>query len=150
MHKYDKKFPKKNLMIAIICLTMIIVFIAILSKGNSKEKYFVAILAVMVLLMPIFLVGLVGNTRYCLNHFKYKRIIQCGKDGTCQIIDYKPIIYNKKRWNMRYAIIVKYYEDAIMKTYTTGYDFLPVEYQYLAGLDKIQCKFKDNLLLITE
>ncbi|MDE5546147.1 MAG: hypothetical protein K2I88_01650, partial [Anaeroplasmataceae bacterium] len=76
--------------------------------------------------------------------------IQYGKDGTCQIVDYRTVMYNKKKWNIRYALIVQYYEDNIMKTYKTGYDFLEVEYQYLISLEKIKCKFKNNSLIITE
>ncbi|MDE6241078.1 MAG: hypothetical protein K2M08_01510 [Anaeroplasmataceae bacterium] len=150
MHKYGKKFPIKNLIIAIICFVMIITFFIILFNGNGEEKYIVAIMAVMVLLMPIFLVGMVGNIRYCLRYFKFKRSIQYGKDGICQIVDYRTVMYNKKKWNIRYALIVQYYEDNIMKTYKTGYDFLEVEYQYLISLEKIKCKFKNNSLIITE
>ncbi|MDE7264394.1 MAG: hypothetical protein K2N64_07015 [Anaeroplasmataceae bacterium] len=150
MHNYNQKFPKKNLMIAIICLVMIITFLLILSNGNIKEKYIVAILAVMVLLMPIFLVGMIANTKYCLKYFKLKKVEQFGTNGVCQIVDFKTMTYNKKRWNIRYALIVKYYENNIVKTYKTGYDFLEVEYHYLVSLDKIKCKFKDNLFLITE
>ncbi|MDE5855876.1 MAG: hypothetical protein K2H06_02405 [Anaeroplasmataceae bacterium] len=150
MHKYDKKFPKKNLMIAIICFAMIMTFFIILFNGNGEEKYIVAIMAVMVLLMPIFLVGMVGNIRYCLRYFKFKRIVQNGKDGTGQIVDYRTVMYNKKKWNIRYALIVQFYEDNITKTAKTGFDFLEVEYQYLISLDKIKCKFKDNLLIVTE
>ena len=150
MHKYDKKFPKKNLIIALICFAMIITFLLFLFKGKAGEKYVVAIIAVLVLLMPIFLVGMVGNVRYCLGYFKFKKIAQNGTDGTCQIIDYKKVMYNKKKWNVRYALIVQYYENNVLKTYKTGYDFLAVEYQYLVGLDKIKCKFNDKLLMITE
>ncbi|MDE6408421.1 MAG: hypothetical protein K2K50_07460, partial [Anaeroplasmataceae bacterium] len=150
MHNYNKKFPKKNLMIAMICFAMIIAFFTILFNGNTEEKYVVAIIAVMVLLMPIFLVGMVGNIRYCLRYFKLKRIIQYGIDGTCQIVDYKTMMYNKKKWNIRYALIVQYSENNLEKIYKTGYDFLEVEYQYLISLDKIKCKFKDNVLMITE
>lgn len=148
MHKYDKKFPTKNLMIAIICFVMILTFLSFYLM--EMEKDIVAIMAVMVLLMPIFLVGMVGNTRYCLRYFKFKRIIQNGKAGTGQIVDYRTVMYNKKKWNIRYALIVQYYEDNITKTAKTGFDFLEAEYQYLISLDKIKCKFIDDSLIITE
>lgn len=125
-------------------------FFIILFNGNGEEKYIVAIMAVMVFLMPIFLVGMVGNIRYCLRCFKFKRIIQNGKDGTGKIVDYRTVMYNKKKWNVRYALIVQYYEENILKTSKTGFNFLEVEYQYLISLDKIKCKFKDNLLIVTE
>ncbi len=149
MNHFSEKFPKKNGIIIIVCLGIFFTFIFILSKGILKGKYAVALLAAMALLMPIFLAWIVRSIRICIAYVKFKNIMQYGRAGTCQIVDYKTVIKNKK-WNIRFALILKYYENHQQKTYKTGYDYLGVEYRYLSSLEEIQCKIKDNKVLITE
>lgn len=150
MEKYNKKFFKISFIFGILCLAIMITFIIFLTKLNSKEKYFLAALTVMVLFFPVVLGFLVENIKYCLNYFKFKKVVQYGMDGVCQIVNYKLRRYNGKNWNIRYALVVNYYEDNMVKTYTTGYDFLAAEYRYLVDLHEIKCKFRNNLLVITE
>lgn len=127
-----------------------ITFIIFLTKLNSEEKYFLAALTVMVLFFPVVLGFLVENIINCLNYFKFKKVVQYGMDGVCQIVNYKLRRYNGKNWNIRYGLVVNYYEDNMVKTYTTGYDFLAAEYRYLVDFHEIKCKFRNNLLIITE
>lgn len=150
MPKNPLKFPKKNCILSFMYILFIIAFFIFYTTANPNEKYFLAVLAVMVLLMPISLVGTVRNIRYCIKYFKNKRILQEGKDGVCHITDRKVRYINNKRWNRRYALIVEYVEDGIKKTFTTGYEYLAVEYRYLLGLSQIKCKFKGKFLFITE
>ena len=144
------KFPKSSLVIAILCVIAIVAFIVFYSKGDTDAKYFLAVTAVWVLLMPIFIVEAIANIRHCLRYFKFKKVVQLGTDGVCQIVDYRVMKYNNKRWNKRFALIVKYVDNGIEKKHKTGYDYVVEEYRYLKSLQEIKCKFQGNSLIITE
>ena len=150
MDNRNIKFPKSSLIVAILCVIAIAAFIVFYSKGDTDAKYFLAVIAVWVLLMPIFIVEAIANIRHCLRYFKLKKVAQLGTDGVCRIVDYRIVKYNNKRWNKRFALIVKYIDNGIEKKYKTGYDYVAEEYRYLKSLQEIKCKYKGRLLFITE
>ena len=146
----NKKFPKSSLFVAILCAILILAFIVFYITGNKDVKYFWAIIAVMGLLMPVFIVFAFLNIKHCLNYYKFEKVKQFGINGVCQIIDFQTRKYNNNKWNVRYSLIVRYYDNDIEKTFTTSYDYIKEEYDYLITKEEIKCKYKGNLLYITE
>lgn len=150
MNKHNDKFPKSNLLFAILSFVAIFAFFVFFFTANRESKYFLAVTAVSVLLMPIFIGSAIGNTKHFLNYFKYKKVEQFGTDGVCHIVDFQKMKYNNKKWDVRYSLVVKYYDYGIEKTYKTGYDYVAEEYKYLKSLPELKCKYIDKLLIITE
>lgn len=120
------------------------------NAATIDRRYFLAVIVVGGLLLPVEIVLLFANVRYCLSYFKYVKVMNNGKDGTCRIADFKTIHYNGKKWNVKYSLIVYYCDNGIEKSFTTGYDFIKEEYEYLVNLEQIKCRFGKNSLYITE
>ena len=73
-----------------------------------------------------------------------------GTNGTCNVFDCQIRRYNGKNWNTKYSLILHYVENGIEKSFTTGYDYIKEEYEYLCKRKNIRCRFLDGLLIITE
>ena len=147
----DKKFPKKSLAVAIICVLLFIALIVIYATmAHSGERYVLAILGVGVLLFPIMIAVLYNSIKNCLSYSKYKKVIQNGTDGTCNIFDCQIRRANGKQWLSYYSLILHYVDDGIEKSFTTGYDYIKEEYEYLYKRKNIKCRFLDGLLIVTE
>ena len=147
----DTKFPKKSLAAAIICVllfaALIVFYFCVPHKG---ERYALAIIGVGVLLFPIMIAVLYNSVKNCLSYSKYKKVIQNGTDGVCNIFDCQIRHANGKRWNAQYSLILHYIDNGIEKSFTTGYDYVKEEYDYLCKRKNIKCRFLDGLLLVTE
>lgn len=150
---HEKKFPKSNLFFAILCAVYIlayIVFYTTYAQAHNGDRVVLVITVMGGFLLVIAIVMLVNNIRYCLTYQKYKKVMQYGTDGVCTVFDYKQIKYNEKKWNTKFALVLHYFDNGVEKSYTTGYDFWEVEYEYLKGLKEIKCRFFNDLLFVTE
>jgi len=122
-----KKFPKSNLIFAILSAIFILVYIIFyftFAQSHIKNRTVLSIIVVGGFILVVAIVTLIVNVRYYLTYRKYKKVMQYGTDGVCTLFDFKQIKYNDKKWNIRYALILHYFDNGIEKNYTTGYDFV--------------------------
>ena len=149
----EKKFPKSNLVFAILCALYIlayIIFYATYAQAHSADRVVMAIIVIGGLLLVVAIVTLVINVKYCLTYHKYKQVMQYGTNGVCTLFDIKQIKFNGSKWNTKFALVLHYFDNGIEKSYTTGYDFYEAEYEYLKGLKEIKCRFLNDILFVTE
>lgn len=149
----EKKFPKLNLVFAILCALYILaytIFYATYAQAHSADRVVMAIIVIGGFLLVVAIVSLVINVKHCLIYHKYKKVMQYGTDGMCTLCDVKQIIYNGKKWNTKFALVLHYFDNGIEKSYTTGYDFYEAEYEYLKELKEIKCRFYNDILFVTE
>ena len=147
----DTKFPKKSLAAAIVCVLLFVALIIFyFCVPHRGDRYALAIIGVGVLLFPIMIAVLYNSIKNCVAYLKCKKVIQNGTDGTCTIFDCQIRRANGKQWLSYYSLILHYFEDGIEKSFTTGYDYIKEEYDYLCRRKNIKCKFLNGLLIVTE